>query len=45
MDRWRAWLCETHPEAELRAWGPPLQDPPLDDKHCICPTYYPDFFR
>jgi hypothetical protein len=20
-------------------------DPPVDDKHCICPRYYPEFFR
>ena len=22
-----------------------ILDPPVDDKHCICPKHYPDFFR
>ena len=31
-------------ERDLGHLGLPVQDPPLDNKHCICPRYYPDFF-
>lgn len=23
----------------------PRLEPPLDDKHCVCPKYYPEYFR
>ena len=31
-------------ERGLPRIGLPAQDPPLDNHHCICPKYYPDFF-
>lgn len=31
-------------EAVLAAAPLPRMDPPIDDRHCICPKYYPQFF-
>jgi hypothetical protein len=32
-------------EAAIAPLASSLIEPPLDDKHCICPKYYPEFWR
>jgi hypothetical protein len=34
----------TELENTLRGGTLDLADPPIDDPHCICPKYYPEFF-